>query len=233
MLRAFEFVDGVLRGAALRGAAHEPRPVGLWSGLAVVAAGGVVYGGVMGAFGGFGADRLLQTVFSAVKVPLLLVVTTALALPSFFVLNTLLGLRDDFPEAARSVAVTQVAVAVVLAALAPYTALWYASTTDYHEALVFNAAMFAVASAAAQWVLRRRYARLVARNRRHRVMLWVWLGAYAFVGIQMGWVLRPFVGQPHARVTFFREESWGNAYVVVLETVWLAVKSLGPSAGPR
>jgi cytochrome bd-type quinol oxidase subunit 2 len=229
MVRAFGVVDGALRGAALRGSAREPRPVGLWSGLAVVAAGGAVYGGVMGAFGGFAADRLPQIVFSAIKVPLLLAATTALALPSFFVLNTLLGLRDDFPEAARAVAVTQAAVAVVLAAVAPYTALWYASTTDYHEALVFNALMFAVASTAAQWVLRRRYARLVARNRRHRVMLWAWLGAYAFVGIQMGWVLRPFVGQPHARVTFFREGSWGNAYVAVLETAWLALKSLGPT----
>ena len=232
MVRAFEFVDGVLRGAARRGA-HEPRPIGLWPGLAVIAAGGVVYGGVMGTFGGFAGDRLLQIMFSAVKVPLLLLVTTALALPSFFVLNTLLGLRDDFPEAVRAVAVTQVAVAVALAALAPYTALWYASTTDYHEALVFNAAMFAVASTAAQWVLRRRYTRLMARNRRHRVMLWVWLGAYAFVGIQMGWVLRPFVGQPHTPVTFFREGSWGNAYVAVIETSWLAVKSLGPSPIPR
>ena len=27
-------------------------------------------------------------------------------------------------------------------------------------------------------------------------MLRAWLGVYAFVGIQMGWVLRPFVGQP-------------------------------------
>ncbi|MBP3960421.1 hypothetical protein J8F10_34780 [Gemmata sp. G18] len=112
----------------------------------------------------------------------------------------------------------------MLASLAPYTALWYASTTDYNEATLFNALMFAVASAAAQWVLRRRYAPLVARNSMHRVMLWGWLAVYAFVGIQMGWVLRPFIGHPEMPATFFRNEAWGNAYVVVLESVWRALR---------
>ena len=219
MARAFQFVDRVLRGAD-----REPSRAAPWAGLLVVAAGGAAYGGVMGAFGGVGGDRPLQILFSAVKVPLLIAVTAALAMPSFFVLNTLLGLRDDFPEAARAVAATQTAVAVVLGSLAPYTAVWYLSTTDYHEATAFNALMFGAASAAAQWVLRRRYAPLIARNRRHRVMLWGWLGVYGFVGIQMGWVLRPFIGQPGVPVTFFRDGVWGNAYLVLLDVMWRAFK---------
>jgi hypothetical protein len=210
--RAFQFVDGLLRGAAGDGRA---RAVGFGPGLAVVVAGGMIYGAVMGGYGG-----PLQVLFSALKVPLLILVTTALAMPSFFVLNSLLGLRADFPEAVRAVAVTQAAVAVLLAALAPYTAVWYASSGGYHEATLFNALMFAVASVAAQWVLRRRYAPLVARNPRHRAMLRAWLGMYAFVGVQMGWVLRPFIGQPGRPVTFFREDTWGNAYTIVLDLVW-------------
>jgi hypothetical protein len=177
----------------------------------------------MGAFGGADGDRLLQVAFSAAKVPLLILVTTALAMPSFFVVNTLLGLRAAFPDAARAVTATQAAVAVVLASLAPYTALWYASARDYHEATLFNAVMFTVASLSAQWVLRRRYALLIARNPRHKWMMWAWLGGYAFVGIQMGWVLRPFIGQPDKPVTFFRQEVWGNAYVIVVELMWQAL----------
>jgi hypothetical protein len=59
-----------------------------------------------------------------------------------------------------------------------------------------------------------------ARNRRHRVLLRTWLVVYAFVGIQMGWVLRPFVGAPGMPVQFFREEAWGNAYVIVARMIW-------------
>jgi hypothetical protein len=192
--------------------------------VTLVLAGGAAYGCVLGAFGGFTGDRPLQIVYSGVKVPLLLVLTGVLAMPSFFVLNSLLGLRTDFLVVVRALCVTQAAVAVILASLAPYTALWYASTTDYHEATLFNALMFAAASIAAQWVLRRRYAPLIARNPRHRVMVRTWLLLYAFVGIQMGWVLRPFLGQPGRPVTFFREDAWGNAYVVIVETVWMVVK---------
>jgi len=205
-------MDAMLRGG----------PARAWPGVAAVAAGGAVYGAVMGTFGGLGGDRGWQVVYSATKVPLLILVTTALAMPSFFVLNSLLGLRGDFAEAVRAVAATQAAVAVVLASLAPFTALWYASTRDYHEATLFNALMFGAASVAAQWVLRRRYAPLVARNPRHRTLLWAWLGVYAFVGIQMGWVLRPFIGQPGRPVTFFRTDTWGNAYVIVAEIAWKA-----------
>jgi hypothetical protein len=135
----------------------------------------------------------------------------------------LLGLRSDFGEVIRALALSQTAVTVVLASLAPYTALWYASTMDDHAATLFNAMMFTVAALAAQWVLRRRYASLIARNPRHRIMLRVWLVMYTFVGIQMGWVLRPFIGQPDRPVTFFREDAWGNAYVVILETVWIVI----------
>jgi hypothetical protein len=36
----------------------------------------------------------------------------------------------------------------------------------------------------------------------------------------MGWVLRPFIGEPGRPVTFFRDDAWGNAYVYILETAW-------------
>jgi len=71
--------------------------------------------------------------------------------------------------------------------------------------------------------VRRYYAPLIRRSPRHRLLLRVWFFLYAFVGIQMGWVLRPFIGTPHLPVTFFRSEAWGNAYVVVAGLVVEAV----------
>ena len=54
-------------------------------------------------------------------------------------------------------------------------------------------------------------------------MLWTWLAIYVFVGIQMAWVLRPFVGDPRLPAQFFREHSWGNAYDVVARLIYDAV----------
>lgn len=187
--------------------------------IAAVVVGGAGYGAVMGAFGGVAGERIMQLVYSAVKVPLLLAATTALALPSFFVLNTLAGLRADFPAAVAAVLRAQGVVALALVSLAPLVGVWYVSGAGYPAATAFNGGMFFAASLAGQWRLRRTFRPLVARNPRHRLTLAAWLTVYVFVGIQMGYVLRPFVGDPQRRPTFFRPGAWGNAYVVVAETL--------------
>jgi hypothetical protein len=218
LVRADDVLRRRPRGAG-EGAVRSP--VG-WLAADVVVF-GIVYGAVMGLFGGVFGDRMWQVCFSALKVPLLLVVTFLLGLPCFFVLNTLLGLRQDFADALRALLAAQAGLAIILASLAPLTAFWYASSGDYHQALLFNGLMFAVASFSAQGLVRAYYRPLVARDRRHRWMLWTWLGLYVFVGIQMAWVLRPFVGAPDQPVQFIRAESWGNAYEVVLRLVWRAI----------
>jgi hypothetical protein len=181
---------------------------------------GMCYGGVMGTYGGIAGARIWQVAYSAVKVPILLFVTFLLSLPSFFVVNTLLGLRSDFPRVVRALLATQVGLTVILSALAPLTAFWYISGSEYYPAILFNGLMFAVASFSAQWMLRRSYAPLVRTNDRHRWMLRTWLFIYVFVGIQTGWVLRPFIGKPSAPVQFFREDSWSNAYEFLIEMIW-------------
>ena len=103
--------------------------------------------------------------------------------------------------------------------LAPFTVVWYVSSTDYPSAILFNAVMFGVATAAAQVVVRRYYGPLIRRSSRHRLLLRFWFVLYAFVGIQMAWVLRPFIGDPHQPVEFFRSGAWGNAYVVLAHLI--------------
>jgi hypothetical protein len=79
----------------------------------------------------------------------------------------------------------------------------------------------------AQWMLRRSYQPLIETNSKHRWMLRVWLVIYVFVGIQMGWVLRPFIGDPELPVQFFREGSWSNAYEVVFQIIWEVLSGRG------
>jgi hypothetical protein len=50
-----------------------------------------------------------------------------------------------------------------------------------------------------------------------------WIVVFALVGSQMGWVLRPFIGEPSMPVRFFRQDTWGNAYVIVLRIAWDAI----------
>lgn len=214
-------VDGILRATDRTAAGDWQRT--LLRLLAFVALGGALYGAIMGTFGGVAGERLWQVAYAALKVPLLLLVTFLVGLPSFFVLNTLLGVREDFGAALRALLAAQAGLAIVLAALSPYVVVWYASFADYEAAILFNGLLFAGASVAGQGLLRVHYRPLIERNQRHRVLLRLWIVIYVFVGVQMAWVLRPFVGSPGMPVQFFREESWGNAYVVVARLIWRAV----------
>lgn len=219
MIRSLQAIDELLRPRAV-GAPSRAEHRRLRELIALAAAFALLYGAVMGTFGGFTGDRLWQVTFSALKLPLLLLVTFAISLPSFYVFNSLAGLRDDFFDAVRALLAAQAILTIVLAAMAPFTALWYASSANYDAATTFNGLMFLVATSTGQVVLRQDYRPLLARNPRHAWMLRVWLVTYWLVAIQMAWVLRPFVGDPHRPVQFFRDEAWDNAYVIVAKIVW-------------
>jgi hypothetical protein len=213
-------VDRLLRAPApLLASPEESIPSELRRLIAIIMLFGGIYGSVMGAFGLTQPGHSIQVMFGAVKVPMLLTVSFCIALPSFGVLNTLLGVRSDLRRVLHALLSMQAGLTVVLASLAPFTAFWYVSFSDYNVALLFNGGMFAIATFSAQWILRRLYRPLIARNPRHRVLLRIWVVLYSFVAIQMAWVLRPFIGDPSSPVTFFRREAWGNAYVEVFRTV--------------
>jgi len=218
-----QVIDDFLRGQGAFAIEAPHRGRIRWLVLLVLAC-GLFYGAVMGTYGGLAPDRLHQLLYSGVKVPLLLLVTFLLCLPFFFVVNTVAGLGDDFGLALRALMAAQACVTVVLASLAPITIVWYFSCKDYSLAILFNAVMFGIASITAQVVVRRYYRSLMDRSPRHRHLLYVWFILYAFVGIQMGWVLRPFIGDPDLPVAFFRSGAWGNAYVVLAR---LIIKGLG------
>jgi hypothetical protein len=136
--------DALLRGSGVFVPGVERRRP-WWLLPAMIVAFGPVYGMLMGSFGFVWPDRLLQVVYSGIKVPLLLFATTAVCLPGFFALNTVLGLRSDFAEALQAVLAGQAVFGICLASLGPVTRFFYFCCGDYQTALLFNAAMFTVA----------------------------------------------------------------------------------------
>ena len=51
-----------------------------------------------------------------------------------------------------------------------------------------------------------------------RLVFVVWLGIYAVVGAQMGWILRPFIGTPDMPFTVFRDRE-SNFLLAVVEAL--------------
>lgn len=208
--------DGLVRSLASDPLGRLPSPRTLV--LAILVA-GPIYGLFMGSFAMAGPERFLFMLYSAAKMPLLLFATTAICLPGFFVINTAAGLRSDFPAAMRAILAGQAGLTVALASLGPVTRFIYWSGVDHRAAILTNAAMFTVATAAGHFITFRRYRPLVARAPAHGWVLWLWVALYAFVGMQAGWMLRPFVGKPGSAAQFVRNEPFSNAYVVIVDLI--------------
>jgi hypothetical protein len=196
----------------------DPGAAGLPIGptLRVVLIAGLLSGAVLGGYAG----RPLQMLWSALKVPALVLLSAAVCVPAFLVVHLLLGLRDDLREVVRAVLAAMASFAVALAALAPVVAFAWATVRDYGFARAFSGLIFAMAAAAAQRAFVRHRRQLVARDPRHRHAMSAWLVLYCFVTIQLAWVLRPFIGAPGLEVRLFRESAWGNAYTEIGAIVW-------------
>lgn len=211
MSAAFE---RLLRGEREFAAGRGALPVATLG--AVLALGGAAHGLAIGSF----ALRVEQSCYSALKVPLLLGLSTALCIPSFYALNAVLGLRHDFSAALRGILCAQAVVAVVLASFVPVVLFFQASGVSYRGAVLLDGLLFCLASLAGQWTLARHYRPLVATNRRHALPRAAWLALYWFVTIQLAWVLRPFVGAPGLQPSFLRPQAWSNAYVALSHAIF-------------
>lgn len=182
--------------------------------LVIVLCGGA-YGAVMASYNGIAGERALMVVFGAIKVPLLFLATMAISIPCFYVLNLLAGLGNDFKTVWQGLVDYQLSIALQLLALAPVTAFSNVIYGDYRTAQMWSTLIFAVASWNARRSLDACYKPLLAKNPAHATMRRFWFFLYAFVGIQMGWDLRPFVGHPEMEIQFFRDHI-GNAYMEVV-----------------
>lgn len=118
---------------------------------------GAGYGVCLGCFAVFGGAKqaLLQLVASALKVPLLFLLTLCVSFPSLYVFAALQRLPLDFRNTLKLMLLAIVIHLTVIASLGPVFAFFAASTTSYPFLLLMNVAIFAVGGLLGLMVLRR------------------------------------------------------------------------------
>ena len=208
--------DATFRGAL---AQTEATPVQLEEAAttriqaALVIAGGACTGALMGTYALWNDGPLVFALWSAIKVPLLLGVSGALCFPILRVLSFLLGIGDEFGVATRALLGVSATFACVLASLSPSTLLIYASGASYHGALGWNILLWVFAATVAGIRAKQKLAPQLKRERRLRILGAWGFALWAFVAIQAGWTLRPFIGRPNAKPQFLRRDALSNVYV--------------------
>lgn len=156
-----------------------------------------VYGVGMGSFRG-----PVSGIASGIKLPFLYLLTLAVCGPLLYALNCLAGPRLEARQCARLLLMATTANAVALASYAP-AAIFFTLTTSregYGFLVLMHVAAFAASGAislAVVGVILRSASLAVGRPLRASFPA-AWGAAYAFVGSQMSWTLRPWIGSWNA-----------------------------------
>lgn len=222
-MSALRQLDRILRGEPLRDPSAVAFALGPLLALNVLLA--ATYGACLGTFAVLGRDEpeWRQVFASAVKVPLLFVVTLVVTFPSLYVFAALLGSRFRLIDLTRLVAAGTSVIVALLASFGPIVAFFAVSSTSYPFILLLNVAVFAVAGGFGVSYLYRAAIRVNAppppsesdldpdeRRQARRTadgvgkLFLVWVAVFGLVGAQSGWILRPFVGSPDVPFTWFR-----------------------------
>jgi len=189
----------------------------------------VLYGVIMGSqslLHGYG-QGWMYSLASAVKLPLLFLLSLVICLPLLYVLNVLIGPREQFRVVLGILMSSLAVTSILLAACALILAFFILSTKSYPFIVLLNVAIFTIAGLYGVWYLAKIMHGLApafeakpgewpAGNVK-AVINW-WLFTYAIVGTQMAWMMRPFIGSPGTPFSIFRAQE-SNFYVNVFNLI--------------
>jgi hypothetical protein len=174
----------------------------------------------------------LQSLYTAIKFPALIFLTCGGNALLNGMLAQILGVGLSFKQTSLAILMSFAIAAIILGGFSPITLfIWYNAPplASENAPLGHNLMIFAhvCAIAFAGVMANRRLFDLLRKiagdSRTAFVVLLSWLAGNLFLGAQLAWNLRPFIGHPSLTVQFFRDEPLrGNFY----EHVWYAYQSL-------
>jgi hypothetical protein len=174
------------------------------------------------AFYGAGAGTYagpLQAFSAAIKLPLLFLGTLAICFPGFFVIQVLVGSRLRLAQVLALTTGALALSAVVLAAIVPVALFFLLTGANYHFLELLHVAIVLGSGLVGMAALHEGLAFACEKRgvypRRAMTIMQVWAVLFAFVGIQMAWNLRSFVGDREAPFQVFRHYE-GNFYTGVI-----------------
>lgn len=203
----------------------EPHRLVIW--LLVIVTGSALFGAAMGWW-----RAPEQALYTAIKFPLVILLTTLGNALLNAMLAPLLGLNLTFRQSLLSVLMSFTVVGAILAATSPLLAFVVWNTpplaqqgtaySSHSLLLLLIVGIIAFAGIAGNLRLLQLLRHLGGPEAARRV-LFAWLAVNLFLGSQLSWIFRPFVGSPGLPVQFFRNNALEGSFY---ESVFRAARHL-------
>jgi hypothetical protein len=193
--------------------------------IAIIIVGAGLYGAAMG----WWRDPL-QALYTAIKFPLIILLTASANAMLNAMLAPLLGLNIPFRQSFLAILMSFTIAGAILGSFSPIVAfvIWNSPpmTTNVHQSAgpySFILFTFVVIIAFAGIASNLRLLQLLRHLGRQRNVAWrvllAWLIGNLFFGTQLSWILRPFIGAPGLPVQFLRADAFhGNFYETIFRT---------------
>jgi hypothetical protein len=175
-----------------------------------------LYGAVLGS-----THSLWQALSSGIKLPILFLATLFICAPTLYFFNVLFGSSQSLTQNVALILTAVTVTAVLLLSFAPITLFFLLTTSQYQFFKLLNVAIFSIAGFMGVIFLGQGM-RIVASEaegeQARRRVLRLWMLLYAFVGSQLAWTIRPFIGAPSIEFELFRQLG-GNFYTNIFASL--------------
>lgn len=175
------------------------------------------FGLVAGAYSG-----PFQAISAAIKLPLLFFATFLICFPAFYIVQVLVGSRLKLPQVVVLVFGALALTSILLAAFVPIIAFFLISGANYYFQHLLNIAIAGVAGLFGMYALHEGLAVVCDKRgvypKKALTIMRAWAVLFAFVGVQLAWNLRPFLGDRNESFQVFGKYQ-GNFYAAVIYSI--------------
>lgn len=170
-----------------------------------------MYGVVMGSY-----NSMMQAFSSGLKLSGLIFLTLLICFPSFYIVQLVLGSKVKMKQLAVMMLSGFLMTTTIMLAFVPIVLLFQLSSDNYHflKLLHMVVVMFSgfFGMKAILGALKNSFAATGVYPKIGLKAFQIWVIIFAFVGIQLAWNLRPFIGDKGLPFEWFRMGTQGNFY---------------------
>jgi hypothetical protein len=176
-----------------------------------------LYGIVMGSYHSF-----LQAVVAGVKLAVLFSLVILICFPAFFIIQYILGSKLKLHQMISIILSGFVLTTAIMVSFAPIVIFFLLTGGNYYFLRLLHIAVFVLSGIfGMKTIIDALKFSCEKKNIYPQVGVVIfrfWVVIMAFVGIQLAWNLRPFLGDPGQKFEVFREYE-GNFYTAVIYSV--------------
>ncbi|MDH5397108.1 MAG: hypothetical protein OEX02_03125 [Cyclobacteriaceae bacterium] len=188
------------------------------------------YGVIMGSYNGFA-----QALSTGVKLSALIVLTLMICFPSFYIVQLVLGSKIGVVQLLNILISGFIMVAVIMTAFTPIILFFQLSGDNYNFLQLLHVFVFAFSGIFGMKVVLDALTGTYEANGKYPkiglMVFKIWIIIFAFVGTQLSWNMRPFIGNKGMEFQLFRTETSGNFYSTVFSSLGqlMGVNNSGPN----